>query len=73
MSIYNPVDARFDTVVELPPPSTDPQELTFRTSSLRHVSAERQLRFTVIADLEDGDAAELWIDFIGVEVIARGP
>ena len=71
MSIYNPVDERFDTVVELPAPTTTARTMTFRTSSLRHVTRERQLRVTVIADLAPGAAADLLIDEVAVELVAR--
>jgi len=74
MSIYNPVDERFDTAVELPVTTTAARTMTFRTSSLRHVTRERQLRVTVIADLAPGAAADLLVDEVAVELVARsGP
>jgi hypothetical protein len=68
-SLYNPVDERFDTVVERVPANTDLQTLEFRAGSLRHVTSERQLRFTVIADLAPGARAELRIDQVLVELV----
>ncbi len=71
MSIYNPVDERFDTAVETDVSDTMARTLEFRTTSLRHVTRERQLRVTVIGDLPAGDVAELHIDLLQVELIAR--
>lgn len=72
MSIYNPVDERFDTVVEQPiVVAGAAQTMTFTTGSLRHVTSERQLRVTVIADLDDGAQAELRIDLVEVVLVAR--
>lgn len=72
LSIYNPADERFDTVVELPA-ATAARELTFATSSLRHVTREKQLRFTVIGDLAPGTQAELRIDRVEVMLVPRQP
>ncbi|MEO6596266.1 MAG: hypothetical protein ABIP94_16075 [Planctomycetota bacterium] len=72
MSIYNPVDERFDTVVEFTPVTTAPQTMTFATSSLRHVTQEKQLRVTVIGDLEAGARSELRIDLVEVVLVPRG-
>lgn len=71
MSLRNLVDNRFDTVIERTPSGVDEQELSFRTSSLRHVTSDREFQFTVIADLEPGDPAELWIDLVEVELVPR--
>ena len=71
MSLRNLADNRFDTVVELTPPTTDEQELSFRTDSLRHVTTDRDFEFTVIADLEPGDPADFWIDLVEVELVPR--
>ncbi|MBX3463400.1 MAG: PD40 domain-containing protein [Planctomycetes bacterium] len=71
MSIYNPVDERFDTVVDFAAPDTTARTMEFRTASLRHVTRERQLRFTVVADLAPGTAAQLRIDLVQVELVAR--
>ena len=71
MSLYNPVDERFDTVVERTPTATTAQTLQFTTSSLRHVTAERQLRVTVIADLAPGARADLLVDQLQVVLVAR--
>ncbi len=71
-SIYNPLDERFDTVVEIPA-ATSATTLTFATSSLRHVTSEKQLRVTVIADLAPGPRADLRIDLVEVVMIARRP
>lgn len=68
-SIYNPLDERFDTAVELPA-ATTATTLAFRTSSLRHVTAEKQLRVTVICDLEAGARADLRIDLVEVELVS---
>ncbi|MBL8726988.1 MAG: PD40 domain-containing protein [Planctomycetes bacterium] len=74
MSIYNPVDQRFDIVVERAANDTAAQAMEFRTSSLRHVTRERQLRVTVIGDLPIGATAELHVDLVQVELVVRaGP
>ncbi|MBL8752401.1 MAG: PD40 domain-containing protein [Planctomycetes bacterium] len=70
-AIYHPHDERFDTAVELTPAATTPQALEFRTSSLRHVTQERQLRITVIADLAAGARAELRIDQVRVVLLPK--
>jgi dipeptidyl aminopeptidase/acylaminoacyl peptidase len=72
-SLYNPVEERFDTVVELEPSGTGAQTLTFRAASLRHLTRERQLRVTVIADLAPGPRAELHVDLVEVVVTPRAP
>jgi hypothetical protein len=72
-SLYNPVDERFDTVVELPITTTTAKTLAFTTASLRHLTSERQLRFTIIADLPAGDRADLRIDQVEVVTVARSP
>ncbi len=72
LSIYNPLDERFDTAVELPA-ATATRVLTFATSSLRHVTQERQLRVNVIGDLAPGPQAELRIDRVEVVLIPRQP
>jgi dipeptidyl aminopeptidase/acylaminoacyl peptidase len=69
LSLYNPVDERFDTVVELGPQSTAAATLTFATSSLRHVTRERGFRFHVIGDLPAGDPSELHVDHVEVELV----
>ncbi len=71
MSIYNPVDERFDTAVELAPQDTSAQTMSFATTSLRHVTRERQLRVTVIAEVAAGDRTELRIDQVEVQLVAR--
>lgn len=71
MSIFNTVDSRFDTAVEIEPLSTGLHTMTFTTSSLRHISSARQLRVTVIGDVEHGDRADLSIDLVEVSVVAR--
>ena len=68
-SIYNPLDERFDTAVELPA-ATTATTLTFTTSSLRHVTAEKQLRITTIADLAPGARARLFVDLVEVVMVA---
>ena len=45
--------------------------MQFRTSSLRHVTRGLQFRVTVIADLEPGDPADLWIDLVEVVLVPR--
>lgn len=70
MSIYNPVDGRFDTVVEQAP-GTTAQTMEFATSSLRHVTQQKELRVTVIADLHPGAAAQLYIDQVEVVLVPR--
>jgi hypothetical protein len=69
MSLRNLSDNRYDTVVELTPSGTSDQTMTFRTSSLRHITSEKTLQFTVIADLADGSRADFWIDMVEVELI----
>lgn len=69
-SLYNPVDERFDTVVEKPA-STTAVELTYTTSSLRHVTSQRQARVTAIADLAPGARAEVRVDLVELTVVPR--
>jgi dipeptidyl aminopeptidase/acylaminoacyl peptidase len=71
VGIYNPVDERFDTAVELAPGATSLQEMSFSTSSLRHVTRQRQLRVEVIADIAPGERSELRIDLVEVVMVAR--
>ena len=73
MSLYNPVDERFDTVVELPSvaSTTTTQTLAFTTSSLRHVTSQKQLRITVIADVAAGARADLLVDQVQVVLVPR--
>ncbi len=71
LSIRNLTDNRYDTVVELTPTSTSEQLMEFRTSSLRHITKEKVLQFTVIADLDDGDFADIWIDMVEVVLVPR--
>jgi hypothetical protein len=71
MSIYNPVEERFDTAVELLPTDTGNRELRCNLSSLRHLTRQRQLRFTVIGDLDAGTQAELRVDLVEVALIRR--
>jgi hypothetical protein len=71
LAIYNPVDERFDTAVELAPASTSLQTMTFSTSSLRHVTRQRELRVTVIADIAPGERSELRVDLVEVVLVAR--
>lgn len=69
-SLYNPVDERFDTVVERPA-TTSESQLAFATSSLRHVTTQRQVRVTAIADLPAGARATVRIDLVEVVMTAR--
>lgn len=69
-SIYNPVDERFDTAVELPA-ATTATTLRFSTSSLRHITAQKQLRVTVIGDLAPGPREQLLVDLVEVVLVAR--
>ncbi len=71
MSIYNPVDERFDTAVELAPGDTTAQTMTFRTSSLRHITRERQLRVTVVGEVADGPQTELRVDLVEVQLVSK--
>ena len=71
MSIYNPVDERFDTAVELAPPDTTAQTMTFRTSSLRHVTREKQLRVTVVGEVANGAQTELRVDLVEVQLVTK--
>lgn len=71
ISLYNPVEGRFDTAVEIAPTSTSDLSLELSTSSLRHVSREREIRFNVIGEVAHGDPAELRLDFVEVVLVAR--
>lgn len=71
MSIRNLTDNRYDTVVELTPMSTGEQLMEFRTSSLRHITEEKVLQFTVITDLDDGEFADVWVDMVEVVLVPR--
>jgi len=71
ISVFNPSDSRFDTAVEWTPTDTGQQELAFRTTSLRHVNRDLEFRMTVIADLSEGDPADLWIDLVEVTIVPR--
>jgi len=73
MSIYNPVERRFDTAAERIPQSTAAHTMTFDTTSLRHVSREREVRITVIGDIEPGDASELHVDLVELILVTRAP
>jgi ribosomal protein S3AE len=57
--------------VELAPASTSLQTMTFSTSSLRHVTRQRELRVTVIADIAPGERSELRVDLVEVVLVAR--
>ncbi|MFK7738867.1 MAG: TolB family protein [Planctomycetota bacterium] len=69
LSLRNPIDNRSDTVVELAPDSDEAHELTFVTSSLRHVSRNGTIQVNVIADLDSGDRADVNIDLVACEVV----
>lgn len=71
LSIYNPVDQRFDIVWEHAPVSTDAHTMTFSTGSLRHVTKEKQLRVAVIGELPEGTTSELRVDLVEVTLVAR--
>ena len=71
ISLRNLSDNRYDTVVEWTPTSTGEQTMEFRTSSLRHVSSEKAVQFNVIADLDEGDRADFWIDMVECVIIPR--
>ena len=71
-AIYNPVDERFDTAVELPA-ATAATTLAFATSSLRHLTTQKQLRVSIGADLDPGDRATLRVDLFEVVLVARAP
>lgn len=73
ISVRNLTDNRYDTAVELTPTSTGVQTMEFRTSSLRHITQEKVLQFTVIADLDTNDPADFWIDMVEVEVLPKAP
>ncbi|MCA8978222.1 MAG: PD40 domain-containing protein [Planctomycetes bacterium] len=73
MSVHNPTESRFDTAVEIEPESTGLHEMSFTTSSLRHVSSKGKFRVTVIGDIEHGDRSELHIDLVEVVLVARAP
>ncbi len=71
LSIYNPVDERFDTVVEQLVADGTARQLAFRTDSLRHVTRERQFRLAVIGDVVAGDPTDLAIDLVAVDLVLR--
>lgn len=71
MSIYNPVDERFDTAVERAPTSTAAQTMQFSTTSLRHVTREKQLRVTVVGEVATGARTTLHIDLVEVFLVQR--
>jgi hypothetical protein len=71
LSLYNPVESRSDTVVELSPGATTAQTLTFLTSSLRHVTLERQVRLSVVADLAPGPRADVFLDMVEIVLLPR--
>lgn len=73
MSIYNSADERFDTVVELLPTDTAARTMTFSTSSLRHLTRERQLRVTVVGEIAPGARSDLRVDLVEVTLVARVP
>lgn len=68
-SLYDPGSERFDTVVELQDPGTDYRTMTFATQSLSHVSRQRQVRFTVIGDIEPGGRSELHVDHVRLTLV----
>lgn len=70
-TIYNPVDERFDTVVELAPGDTGARTLQFALQSQRHVTRERQVRIGVVGEIAAGAAAELHVDRVAVAVVPR--
>lgn len=69
MSIYNPVDERFDTAFEQPVADTIAHTMTFTTTSLRHLTRERHLRITVIGDLPAGARSQLLVDHVEVTLV----
>lgn len=71
ISLRNLTDNRYDTVVELTPTSTGEHTMEFRTSSLRHVASEKELQFNVIADIDEGDRVDFWIDMVEVVIVPR--
>ena len=71
ISLRNPSDNRYDTVVEQTPSSIGEQTMEFRTSSLRHVTRERALQFNVIADIDEGERVDFWIDMVEVVIVPR--
>ncbi|MCA8949585.1 MAG: PD40 domain-containing protein [Planctomycetes bacterium] len=71
LSLENYVDGRSDTAVELAPATTGFQTLELRTSSLRHLSRERIVRFHIVAEVERGDPAELKLDFVELAFVRR--
>jgi hypothetical protein len=71
MSIYNPVDERFDIVFEQPVTDTAAHTMTFTTTSLRHLTRERHLRVTVIGDLPAGARSQLLVDQFEVTLVTH--
>lgn len=71
LALHNALAQRNDTVVEWQPGDDKLQVLSFETQSLAHLDRNGQLRLEVVGDLEEGDPAELFIDYIGVAVRLR--
>jgi len=70
-TLRNHVERRFDTVVERTPTDQGYMELSFATASLAHVDREGYISTAVIADLEPGARAELWVDLIEIQIVVR--
>ncbi|HLQ38930.1 MAG TPA: hypothetical protein VK348_14065 [Planctomycetota bacterium] len=72
-SLFDVQEQRSDTVAEFGAPGTAARTLQFATQSLRHVAQQRQFMVTVIADLDGSSRAELHIDQVEVQLVARAP
>jgi hypothetical protein len=71
ISLYDPVEGRYDVVGELAPGGTNLRTLGVATQSLAHVTLERQVQCHLIADLAVGNGAELAIDSVSLVVVPR--
>lgn len=65
-TLYDPREKRFETVLEVTPPSTAQRTYAFTTASLAHVDQDGALRLQVIGSLTAGERAELLVDAVVV-------
>ena len=66
IGLYNPVEDRFDTVVEMVPADTKLHTYRFATQSLAHIDTGGHVRLQVVADLSPGARAELVVDLMQI-------
>jgi dipeptidyl aminopeptidase/acylaminoacyl peptidase len=68
IAVYNAVEERFDTIVELEPADTALRTYAFATRSLQHVDNDRRVRVEVIGDGPLGQRFDLNVDHVGVSL-----